>query len=161
MRSKFAIGSVACAAMLAATLGGCSGGDQGNADSGDAQQQEVQQGGADGQAAKDFDGSGFSDTGEGTMYLSTAGGTSEGGKIPQIASAGAVTIDVVTEGMDGSVCVVYVDGVENSQMNAGERGQSGIVLTGPALEPGVHTVELVKMDGDKVAVYKVAQYEVA
>ena len=66
---------------------------------------------------------------------------------------------MVTEGMDGSVCTVYVDGVENSKVNAGEMSQNGIVIGEGATEPGVHTVELVKMDGDVPAIYKVAQYE--
>ena len=61
--------------------------------------------------------------------------------------------------MDGSVCTVYVDGVENSTVNAGEMSQNGIVIGEGATEPGVHTVELVKMDGDAPAIYKVAQYE--
>ena len=72
-----------------------------------------------------------------------------------VVAAGAL----VTEGMDGSVCTVYVDGVENSTVNAGEMSQNGIVIGESATEPGVHTVELVKMDGDAPAIYKVAQYE--
>ena len=79
--------------------------------------------------------------------------------MPQIASGGTMSIDVVTEGMDGSVCTVYVDGVENSKVNAGEMSQNGIVIGEGATEPGAHTVELVKMDGDVPAIYKVAQYE--
>ena len=68
-------------------------------------------------------------------------------------------IGLDTDGMDGSVCTVYVDGMENTTLNAGERTQNSISLTGDALSAGTHTVELVKMDGDAVVIYKSAQYE--
>lgn len=163
MKAFGKIGAAAFAAALAASMTGCAGGE---APEEKAAQAELQQGaepaadaGSGAAAQKDFDGSAYSDTGEGTMYLATAGGTSEGGNVPQIASGGTMSIDVVTEGMDGSVCTVYVDGVENSKVNAGEMSQNGIVIGEGATEPGAHTVELVKMDGDVPAIYKVAQYE--
>lgn len=170
MKAFGKIGAAAFAAALAASMAGCAGGEapEEKAAQPEAQQQtqEEQKGaetaadaGSGAAAQKDFDGSAYSDTGEGTMYLATAGGTSEGGNVPQIASGGTMSIDVVTEGMDGSVCTVYVDGVENSKVNAGEMSQNGIVIGEGATEPGVHTVELVKMDGDVPAIYKVAQYE--
>ena len=97
------------------------------------------------------------------MYLATAGGTSEGGKVPEIAGGTntMMQIELDTDGMDGSVCTVYIDGVENTTMNAGERTQQALTLQGDALAKGEHTVELVKMDGDKPAIYKKAQYKVA
>lgn len=171
MKALGKIGAAAFAAALAVSMTGCAGGD---APEEKAAQPEAQQGaqaepqqgaepaadaGNGAAAQKDFDGSAYSDTGEGTMYLATAGGTSEGGNVPQIAGGGTLSIDVVTEGMDGSVCTVYVDGMENSTVNAGEMSQNGIVIGEGATEPGVHTVELVKMDGDAPAIYKVAQYE--
>jgi len=111
--------------------------------------------------AKDFDGSKFSDAGEGTMILRTAGGTSEGGNIPEIvARPGSIMqLGLDTEGMDGSVCVVYVDGIENMKVNASERSQGTLTIQGSAVEAGLHTVELVKMDGDKAVIYKKAQYK--
>lgn len=155
MKTFGKIGAAAFAVALAASMAGCAGGEapEEKAAQPEAQQQEA------GAAQKDFDGSVYSDTGEGVMYLATAGGTSEGGKVPQIAAGGTLSIDVVTEGMDGSVCTVYVDGMENSTVNAGEMSQNGIVIGEGATEPGVHTVELVKMDGDVPAIYKAAQYE--
>lgn len=142
MKKVFAFMAVAA---LALTLGGCGGSGGGQSSS----------------AALDFDGSGAAEAGEGVMYIATAGGTSEGGNVPQITGGTLVQIEVDTQGMDGSVCTVYVDGMENDKMNAGERTQSSISLTGDALKKGTHTVELVKLDdsGNPV-IYKVAQYEV-
>ena len=154
-KSMVALG---CAAALSLAMVGCSGGgEQPKSDESGAQAAEQQQTAS----AKDFDGSGCSDTGEGTMTLSTAGGTTEGGNIPQIAASGAsmMQIGLDTDGMDGSVCTAYVDGMENTTLNAGERTQNSISLTGDALSAGTHTVELVKMDGDAVVIYKSAQYE--
>lgn len=96
------------------------------------------------------------------MHLATAGGTTENGNVPEIAggSKTMVQIELDTNGMDGSVCTVYIDGVENTTMNAGERTQQSITLQGDALAKGEHVVELVKMDGDKPAIYKKAQYKV-
>ena len=110
----------------------------------------------------DFDGSAFTDTGEGVMYLRTAGGTSENGNVPEIAakSTSIVQIELDTDNMDGSVCTVYVDGMENTKLNAGERTQNTLTIQGDAVAAGTHTVELVKMDGDKPAIYKKAEYKV-
>lgn len=142
MRKVFAFMAVAA---LALALGGCGGSGGGQSSS----------------AALDFDGSNATEAGEGVMYIATAGGTSEGGNVPQITGGTLVQIEVDTQGMDGSVCTVYVDGMENDKMNAGERTQNSISLTGDALKKGTHTVELVKLDesGNPV-IYKVAQYEV-
>lgn len=107
MKAFGKIGAAAFAAALAASMAGCAGGEapEEKAAQPEAQQQtqEEQKGaeaaadaGSGAAAQKDFDGSAYSDTGEGTMYLATAGGTSEGGNVPQIASGGTMSIDVVT-----------------------------------------------------------------
>lgn len=153
------IAVVGCGAAFAATLAGCSGGEQQKAPDAGSEQPAQEQ-----KAAKDFDGSAYSDTGAGVMYLRTAGGTSEDGNVPEIAvqkDTQLMQIELDTEGMDGSVCTVYIDGVENTTMNAGERTQQSIALQGDALKAGEHTVELVKMDGDAPAIYKKAEYKVA
>lgn len=108
----------------------------------------------------DFDGSGYSDAGAGTMVLATAGGTSEGGAVPEIPAVtnGGSQLGLDLEGGDGSVCTLYVDGVENAKMNFGERSQATFTVEGEQLHEGVHTVELVKMDGDEPAIYKKAEY---
>ena len=156
--------AIILASALALSLGlfGC-GGQASESAGGESQpKQESQEQQA---AALDFDGSGMSDTGAGMMYLSTAGGTSESGNVPEIANPGSsavMSIGLNYEGGDGSVCAVYVDGMENMEINANEYlGQYSVVLEGDALAPGVHTVEVVAMDGDAATIYKSAQYEVA
>lgn len=153
------IAVVGCGVALVATLAGCSGGEQQEAhDAGSDQPAQEQE------AAKGFDGSAYSDTGAGIMYLRTPGGTSEDGNVPEIAvqkDTQLMQIELDIEGMDGSVCTVYVDGMENTTMNAGERVQQSITLQGDALKSGSHTVELVKMEGDVPAIYKKAEYKVA
>lgn len=96
------------------------------------------------------------------MYLSTSAGTTENGNVPELVykqDAALVQIGINTEGMDGSACTVYVDGIENTKLNAGEMSQSSISLTGDALSEGVHTVELVRMDGEEPVIYKIASYK--
>lgn len=148
----------------ALALAGCGGSSQSSsaaADASSASSESVEA--ASSQAtAKDFDGSAFSDTGDGVMYLRTAGGTSEGGNVPEIAVKpnSVIQIELDTEGMDGSVCTIYVDGMENSKVNAGERTQNPLTIQGDAIAAGTHTVELVKMDGDNPVIYKKAEYTV-
>lgn len=111
--------------------------------------------------AKDFDGENATDAGEGVMYISTAGGTSEDGNIPQIVGKGMIQIGINTVDMDGSVCTVYVDGIENTAINAGVMTQNTITLQNEAVEPGKHIVELVKLDdAGAPVIYKAAEYEI-
>lgn len=138
--------------VLALCLCGCS---SGNSSSESSSEPAAEQ-------TKDFDGANATDTGDGVMYIATAGGTSEDENVPEITGEGTIQISVCTEDMDGSVCTVYVDGMENTTMNAGAMTQQSITLEGDDLKQGEHTVELVKLDdsGEPV-IYKVAQYKVA
>lgn len=138
--------------VLALCLCGCS---SGNSSSESSSEPAAEQ-------TKDFDGANATDTGDGAMYIATAGGTSEDENVPEIAGEGTIQISVCTEDMDGSVCTVYVDGMENTTMNAGAMTQQSITLEGDDLKQGEHTVELVKLDDSgKPVIYKVAQYKVA
>lgn len=97
------------------------------------------------------------------MYIKTAGGSSEGGNVPKTACSKTTTAMQITigyEGGDGSVCTVYVDGMENTKENASSRFAGTITLQGSALDEGVHDVEMVSMDGNDVKIYKKAQYEI-
>lgn len=110
---------------------------------------------------KDFDGTGMTETGDCTFYLATPGGTSENGNVPQVVADGYDSMQIgyeIWDG-DGTVCTIYVDGMENKKDNAGNV-QSSIDLSGDALAEGVHTVELVAMEGDEVKIYKSGQYEI-
>ena len=96
------------------------------------------------------------------MIIRTAGGTTENGNIPQAAfskNVAAAQVGIEYDGGDGTVCTVYVDGIENTKMNAGKI-QSSLTLQGSQLDNGVHTVEMVAMDGDNVKIYKKAQFEI-
>lgn len=108
----------------------------------------------------------YEDTGAGIMYLSTAGGTTENGNIPQIEAADVVTIKQIginTKDGDGTLCTVYIDGKEHSKVNMAQQSQGSLELNSENghLTKGIHTVEVVAMDGDKPVIYKVAQYECA
>ena len=149
--------AVAASLVVALSFAGCgSTAPEGTAEEPAAQQQEEQA------AQVDFDGTGLEDTGAGTMYLSSAAGTTEDGNVPEIVADG---MDLMQIGInyfdgDGSVCTVYVDGMENMRLNAGSV-QMQLELTGPALEPGTHKVEVVAQDGDTVTIYKSAEYKIA
>lgn len=150
--------AVAASLVVALSFAGCgSTAPEGTTEEPAAQQQEAEQA-----AQVDFDGTGLEDTGAGTMYLSSAAGTTEDGNVPEIVADG---MDLMQIGInyfdgDGSVCTVYVDGMENMRLNAGSV-QMQLELTGPALEPGTHKVEVVAQDGDTVTIYKSAEYKIA
>lgn len=162
---KRAITVTALAAVLAFTLAGCGNSAASSASSpSSAAASSVSASPASSAAAVEkFDGSAFEDTGAGTMFLYTPGGTSENGNVPQVAIKKGTTltqIDINYRDGDGSVCTVYVDGIENTKMNASQFIQSTFTLQGSDLDDGVHTVEMVAMDGDTPTIYKKAQYEI-
>lgn len=109
----------------------------------------------------------YSDMGEGTMYLSTAGGTSEDGNVPVLyveADTMLQQIGLDSEGMDGSILsYIYVDGMEVAKEQLADT-QTVIDLGEAQLTEGVHTVEVVQYADDDTAgemvTYKSAQYEV-
>lgn len=157
---------VAAAVVSAIALAGCGGGapTSASAPSTSSASPEASASVASAPAAQaDFDGTGMKDTGAGAMTLATAGGTSEGGNVPQVAGMGEnamIQIGLNYEGGDGTLCTVYVDGMELQKLNAAKGSQSTITLEGQAVLDGVHKVEMVAMDGDKVKLYKSAQYEI-
>jgi len=69
-------------------------------------------------------------------------------------------IELDYEGGDGTVCTVYIDGMETTKMNASERSQNSLDLQGDALAAGKHKVEMVAMDGSAPKIYKSAEYEI-
>lgn len=116
--------------------------------------------------APDFSGS-YTNTGNGTMMLSTAGGTSEGGNVPTVFASKndmLIQIGVDTTGFDGShLSYIYIDGMLNISEQLAD-SQITIDLSGDALKVGQHTVEVVQFDTDKqdgtVITYKSAAYEI-
>ena len=115
-------------------------------------------------AAKDFDGSKYSEAGDCSFWLRSKAGDNKDGSVMQLAvpkNMVSTQIDIACENGDGSVCTVYVDGIENRKVNVTEQETREIIdLAGTALDSGVHDVELVQMDGDTPTIYKKTQYEI-
>lgn len=111
----------------------------------------------------------YSDMGSGTMFISTDGGTSEGGNVPVIyadedSSTTIMQIGLETEGFDGSILsYIYVDGVEVSKEQLAET-MTTIELKEAQLTKGKHIVEVVQYADDDTSsdmvTYKSAQYEI-
>lgn len=122
---------------------------------------------ADEAPVKDLPDGDYQDTGAGTMYVSTEGGTSEDGNVPVIYAGSddmLIQIGVCTEGFDGSkLSYIYVDGMLNSQEQLGD-GEASIDLTDDALSAGTHAVEVLQYNNDDtssdVITYKSASYEI-
>lgn len=109
-----------------------------------------------------FDGSGYSDTGAGVMYVVTPDGSTENMEAPKYIPQenelmGSIEVD--TWDMEYTDAKVYVDGIEAGDFVTGDV-QGTVMIQGKMLMPGKHKVELVAMDGDTVTIYKTGQYEV-
>lgn len=115
----------------------------------------------------DFDGSGYSEMGEGTFALQTPSGSSEDGSIPFIfADEDTMMTGVGYTGFDADgshLTFIYIDGMEQAKEQIADY-QSSLDLTGDLLKEGIHKVEFVQYDTDdpsgKVIMYKSAEYEV-
>lgn len=118
------------------------------------------------ESKKDLPDGQYSDMGEGTMFLSTAGGTSENGNVPTVFVSDEILLQIGlnTSAFDGSkLSYIYVDGMENAKEQLAD-SQSVIDLSEDALKEGKHTVEIVQYDNDDptgtMVTYKKAEYEV-
>lgn len=147
--------------------------DQEEADTDDQEETDVagqtqeEQAAEESQVAKDFDGSGYSDTGSGSFSVKTPAGSSADGIVPVVFAdpSGMVQIGAVGEGMDGAnLTHIYIDGMETQTSQIGYRTDLTLMLQGESLTAGVHTVEAVQFEGNDpaapVTMYKSAQYEV-
>lgn len=116
---------------------------------------------------KDLADGNYSDMGDGTMYLSTAGGTTENDNIPVLFEASDTvldTIEVDTTDFDSSkLSYIYIDGMLNTKEQLGD-SQSSISLEKDALAEGTHKVEVVQYDTNEpdgtMVTYKTASYEI-
>lgn len=148
---------------LALTLAGCGGQSEEAAESTQESQEATQAAVDETAAGNELAEQMAADTGAGEMYLKTAGGTSEGGNVPQVASSPdmqVMSIGLAYEGGDGSVLDIYVDGEKVTTINAAERMEASISLSGDALKEGEHMVEAVAMEGDEILIHKTARYEI-
>lgn len=147
-------------------LSGCAGGNSSASSSAASVAQSVEQDASSVTSAAaetvDFDGAGHAEVGDLTFYLSTAGGTTEGGNVPKIVvkpNTYGTSVDVNVENGDGTICNVYIDGHKRDTLNAG-RAQHSIQLEDSDKTEGKHKVELVSADDDGATIYKVAEYEI-
>ena len=116
---------------------------------------------------KDLVDGNYSDMGDGTMYLSTVGGTTENDNVPVLFETSDTvleTIEIDTTGFDGSkLSYIYIDGMLNTKEQLGD-SQSSISLEKDALAKGTHKVEVVQYDTNEpdgtMVTYKTASYEI-
>lgn len=115
---------------------------------------------------KDLPSGEYSDMGNGTMHIATAGGTSENGNVPVIFVSDEILLQIGlnTSGFDGTkLSYIYVDGMENAKEQLADT-QTVIDLSEDALKAGKHTVEIVQYENDEstgtMVTYKKAEYEV-
>lgn len=118
---------------------------------------------------KDLPYGNYQDMGEGTVIISTPGGTSEDGTVPVIfiekdQTMAIMEIGISTRDLDGShLSYVYIDGMFNSKEQYSDADGS-IVLSPDDLTIASHTVELVQYNDDtpegEMITYKSASYEI-
>lgn len=117
--------------------------------------------------ARDLPEGDYAELGEGTVYIATAGGTSENGNVPVIYAAKDLIlthIGLTTWDFNGgALSFVYIDGMLTSKEQLGD-AQVSIELQGELLAVGIHTVEVVQYENDDPAsamtAYRVMQYEI-
>lgn len=116
---------------------------------------------------KDFSGDGYTDTGDGTMYLSTVAGTSEDGNVPVLFESSDTILDQIgvnTTDFDGTkLSYIYIDGMLIAKEQLGD-SQISIDLEKDTLSEGTHIVEIVQYDSNEpdgtVITYKSASYTI-
>lgn len=112
--------------------------------------------------------SGQKEVGEGTVYLSHAGDTTEDEKpVTILGGEGYMVLQIGIDyaDFDGSkYTYIFVDGKEDFKEQWGLGGSTSINLKDDMLKNGLHTVEVIQWSGDNmtgdVTMYKTAQYEV-
>lgn len=116
---------------------------------------------------KDLADGNYSDTGDGTFYVSTPAGTSENGNVPVMYVSkddSLVQIGFTCSGINGnSLSYIYIDGMLSTKDQMSD-SQDSIDLTGDSLSVGTHKVELVQYTNDStdsaMTCYKSASYEI-
>ena len=117
---------------------------------------------------KDFDGSSYSDMGDGTFgIINESGSTLESADV--VVYVGNPKTDYIQIGYEsydfngGALTYIYIDGMLNTKEQLGE-SQGTLELAKEALEEGPHLVEAVQYEGDDstaaVKTYKSAEYSV-
>ena len=108
----------------------------------------------------------YAELGEGTVYVSTPGGTSEDGNIPVIyVDKNTTEYPIGLNAWDfngAALSFIYVDGMLLDKHQLADT-QTSIYLGNDYLTVGIHTVEVVQYENDDPAssmiTYKSMQYE--
>jgi len=122
----------------------------------------------EGSSKKDIPSGLDEEIGNGSVVLSTPGGTTENRNTPIVFVGQDTLLDQIglsAENFDGSkLSYVYIDGMLNTKEQLGEITQTTITLQDNSLKEGKHKVEVVQYDNDEQTgtpvTYKVATYEV-
>lgn len=118
-------------------------------------------------ATKDLPDGNYADLGDGTFYVTTAGGTSQNGNVPIVYASSDTSMMQIgyscSKISGASLSYIYVDGMLNDKKQLGTSSGS-INLKGDSLAIGTHKVEVVQYQNDdttaKMTCYKVASYQV-
>ena len=170
MRRKNIIAVAMAAAMIGLTACGSASGTASAASSGSASSAATTAAATTTTAAAknvDFDGSSYSDMGDGTFILRGPGGTTEDGSVITVyaeSNAAVKQIDFATKDINGnSLSYIYIDGMLTDKEQVSQ-SQMILNLSGKALKVGTHKVELVQFEDDDtngtVTTYKTASYEI-
>ena len=115
---------------------------------------------------KDLPEGDYQDTGSGTMFLSTPGGTSENGNVPVIYVSDEILLQIGLDTLDfdsSKLSFIYIDGMLYGKEQLGE-SQISLDLSENSLSVGKHSVEVLQYEGDSpentMVTYKSASYEV-
>lgn len=115
---------------------------------------------------KDLPDGDYQDMGNGTMYISTAGGTSENGNVPVVFVSDEILLQIGlnTSAFDGSkLSFIYVDGMLATKEQLSD-SQITLDLSEDMLTVGNHKVEVTQYENDdptgNMVTYKQAAYEV-
>ena len=101
--------------------------------------------------------------GDFSFYVSTPGGTTEDGNIPQwlVKSSKAMAqCGITLKDGGGKIYQVLYDGEYLMDVQFGIRTDTNLSLTGDQLEAGIHTVEVVLAEGDEILAHRSAQIEI-
>ena len=113
----------------------------------------------------DFDGSGYPKIGNGNIYITTSGGTSENGNIPtEFIDKDLLLTSIRVNCWDtdrAKLGYVYIDGMLKEKNQLGDV-QFNVYLTSNDFKKGIHTVEVVAYDNNKqsgkVVLYRKMKY---
>lgn len=152
--------------VLALSLYACGGDDGGTGDEGSGEVEELV---IDvDNATKTFDGSSYSDKGDGYLIVTVPGGDTGGGNIPTwtvteglLQTAVVYDIEQVNSAPE---TYIFFDGVEAFKGKINGPMHGGVMIEGGSLKPGTHVVEMVQFADDdpsgEVTMYKKGTFEI-